>query len=466
MINQTFSITSMHKPHLKKYYQSIAKNVISKIEKLKINQEYTIPTGWIGHAVFVSFQRINKTHIVIRIDNLAPDNPPDMHKIVHSTKKFNITQPKILGQLHVDHLEMNLNYFILLIDSVKRDLTFEDGTSLIYNLDGQIINLDEIQIHVPCFVEQARANCFVKCFHSGFWIRVGEKDQKLYKRLLLAEKDNANLFASRCIEKYQHNFNDLFDQFTTLVEKEDIQNLPFSNRTRLQDKLKMSYKQHYKHLLNNNNNNNIEHCSLLDDKYIHLRFENNNKPIDLKNIFLKSRVLMIGEAGCGKTTVCQYITYSWAIGRKLWSNQFAWLFYIKMRNLNSEIYPTQSNNYLLIDIIEKECFQEHKLDDFDKQKLANQFETSSNILWILDGFDERMIPEYLYSVEQELLTKSYLLLTSRTNATYNFPYDIQVQIPNFTETDMEDYISNYFSFTLRTTGRECWTFISCCEQLR
>ncbi|CAF1446253.1 unnamed protein product [Rotaria magnacalcarata] len=147
MINQTFSIISMHKPHLKKYYQSIAKNVISKIEKLKRNQVYTIPTGWIGHAVCVSFQRINETHIVIRIDNPAPDNPPDIHKIVHSMKKFNITQPKILGQLHVDHLEMNLNYFILLIDSVKRDLTFEDGTSLIYNLDGQIINLDKMQNH-------------------------------------------------------------------------------------------------------------------------------------------------------------------------------------------------------------------------------------------------------------------------------------------------------------------------------
>ncbi|CAF4922715.1 unnamed protein product, partial [Rotaria socialis] len=134
--------------------------------------------------------------------------------------------------------------------------------------------------------------------------------------------------------------------------------------------------------------------------------------------------------------------------------------------LNSKIYPSQSNNYLLIDIIEKECFQGHKLDDFEKQTLANQFENSSNILWILDGFDERMIPEYLYSVEQELLTKSYLLLTSRTYATYNFPYDIQIQIQNFTETDMENYISKYFSFTLRTTGRECWTFISCCEQLR
>ncbi|CAF4646715.1 unnamed protein product, partial [Rotaria magnacalcarata] len=73
-------------------------------------------------------------------------------------------------------------------------------------------------MHVPCFIEQALANCFVKCFHPGFWIRVGEKDQILYERLLLAEKDNANLFASRCIEKYQHNFNDLFDRFTTLVE--------------------------------------------------------------------------------------------------------------------------------------------------------------------------------------------------------------------------------------------------------
>ena len=44
-----------------KSYQCIAKTVVDKIQHLPINKEYTIPTGWKGHAVCLSVQRINQT---------------------------------------------------------------------------------------------------------------------------------------------------------------------------------------------------------------------------------------------------------------------------------------------------------------------------------------------------------------------------------------------------------------------
>jgi hypothetical protein len=52
-----------------KYYECIANNVIRKIEQLDINEEYTVPTGWIGHAVCVSFRCVTEWHIIIRVDN-------------------------------------------------------------------------------------------------------------------------------------------------------------------------------------------------------------------------------------------------------------------------------------------------------------------------------------------------------------------------------------------------------------
>ncbi|CAF1195896.1 unnamed protein product [Rotaria sordida] len=462
IINDKFSEIRSSQRLLIKYYKCIAKNVIYKIEQLEINQEYTIPTGWESHAVCVSFQRISQTHIVIRIDNPSGCHLPDEHEICQSTISYNRIEPKILGQLHVDNLQKNVDYFILLIDSVKRKLTCEEGRSLIYNLNTQIHHLEKISTeNILSFEKQADWNCFFKCFEPGMRIRLGRKHQEIYQHCLLCEKNNANLLAKRCEEEDQHYLYELFHQFVSLSKEEDITAIPITEKMRFQNKLKTSYKQHYKHIMSNIN---IEIGHLLNDIYIPLRFENNNISIELKNLFIKSRILMLGEAGCGKTTVCQYITYSWAIG-KLWRNQFEWIFYIKIRNLSSEFFPKQPNNYSLIDIIERECFQGSKLHNLDKQKLTNMLENSSNILWILDGCDERMIPRHLLSIERELLEKPNLLLTSRPYAIHNFKNVAQVQVQNFTDQDIEKYIYNYFSLTLRTRGNKCWLFIRSSEQL-
>ena len=463
MISRRFSDVKLSLPFLMKYYECIANNVISRIERLEIDEEYTIPTGWIKHAVCVSFRRVTKTHIVIRIDNPSPFYLSDDNEINRSILTDNRVTPIVLGQLHDDNLQDNLNYFVLLIDSVKRDLTLEEGSSLIYNRNRQILHLEEIAIeNMPNFIEQANANCFVKCFEPGFWLRIGKTHQELYDHLLILEENNANILKKRCEEESQQYLNNLVDRFNSLAEAVDMTIPPSAERTRLQEKLKAIYKQYYKHL---SSDTNIEHCPLLEEKFIPLQFKTDGTLIKLKNLFIKPRVLILGDAGCGKTTVCQYITYLWAQG-KLWRKKFEWLFYIKMRNLNSQPYPPQSNEYSLIDIIEREYFEGSKLHDSDKQKLTNLLKTSSNVLWVLDGCDERTIPEYLRFIEKELLTKPNLLLTSRPDPADDLEYDVTIQIQSFTPKDIEDYIHNYFSYTLRTTGNECWLFIKDSSQLK
>jgi hypothetical protein len=377
-----------------------------------------------------------------------------MHETYLSTDGHTWIKPRVLGRLHVDKLKPNIEYFISLIDSVNRDLTREDGSSLIYNLNGQILHLDETLIDdVPSFIEQAEANCFLKCFEPGFQIRLGKRHTKLYEDLVLREKDNANLLATRCEQESQQYLNNLFYRFNLLAQEQDMSSLPATEETRLQNKLKASYRQYYKSLSNET------------DKYVPLRFEYNRKPIELKHLFIKPRVLIEGEAGSGKTTVCQHITYSWAVG-DLWRNQFKWLFHIKMRNLISQRYPFRSSNYSLIDIIEKECFPEGRLENSeDKEKLKNVSENSSKILWILDGYDERKIPRNLRFIDKKLLAQPNLLVTSRLDSSGDLRYDVKIQIQNFTDTDIEKYIHNYFSCTRRTTGNECWSVIRDSDQL-
>jgi hypothetical protein len=233
IMNKKFTEIESSQKLLIKYYRCIAKNVIHKIEKLPIDHEYTIPTGWIKHAVCVSFRRISKTHILIRVDNSSPRNPRNAHEIDPFTASYSRIKPKILGRLALNKLKDNLDYFILLIDSVKRELTSREGIALIYNRNKKIRHLHRERIEdVPSFVEQAAANCFVKCYEPGFWIRFGETHPELYEQLLLCEKNNANELVERCGKKYRRHLKSLHNRFMLLAKEDNISSLPVPERER------------------------------------------------------------------------------------------------------------------------------------------------------------------------------------------------------------------------------------------
>ena len=469
MMNKSFSDIKSSHSSLITYYESIAKNVIKKIKQLKIDQEYTIPTGWVdykasvGHAVCVSFRCISQTYISIRIDNSIPCNPLREHDIVRSPDGSDRIKPKVLGQLHIGDVEKNLDYFVLLIDSVARDLSTEEGVSLIYDHENKILHLDKsLKEMVPSLPIQANANCFVKCFEAGLFIRFGSIHPELYEKFLLQEKNKADLLQTRCKKELEPASSNTFSWFTRFAEDDSIYNLPVTQRMHLQNQLKKSYQQNYQYMLTFTER---QSRSFVTEKYVPLRLEKDKLPTELKNIFIEPRVLLVGDAGCGKTTICQYITYSWSKG-EIWQNRYEWLFYIKMRNLITNYYPPRSNDYSLIDIIATECFQGFELNDSDKEQLKNYLENSKHILWILDGCDERVIPDYLITIERTLFAQRNLLLTARPYVSDDIKYDIEIDVKGFMPDDIENYIKKYFSPMFRTTATNCWSFIKGSSHLR
>ncbi|CAF4995514.1 unnamed protein product, partial [Rotaria sp. Silwood1] len=112
-----------------------------------------------------------------------------------------------------------------------------------------------------------------------------------------------------------------------------------------------------------------------------------------------------------------------------------------------------------------ECYKESTFIEINRRKLEFQITQSSKILWILDGCDERNIPSYLSTIEQELLSKSNLLLTSRPYGTHNCHYDMKVNIQRFTDDDVKAYIQKYF-YLKPTTAEQCQKFVFNSDQLQ
>ncbi|CAM4797840.1 unnamed protein product [Rotaria magnacalcarata] len=443
--------------------KDIAQNVIKKIKELQPKEEYTIPTGLNGHATCITFRRIDQTWISIRVDNPSPFNPPNMHEIELITPGVHRIRSKVLGQLDVANLDQNINYFMLLVDSVKQDLDEAKGVRLLYNLDQKIKGLEQRNDEeAPTIVEQASTNCVVKCFEPGLRIRCGRKYEEFCETLLKQEKITIIELMDKCKRYWECRVKGLPDRFVFFKKIDNINILPNASNFSLHEKLKSSYKQHYQHISNIINE---QSSHGLQEVFIDLHFKEEETLIRFEDLFCKSRILILGEAGSGKTTICQYAAYSWACGT-LWQNRFEWLFYIKMRNLNKDIYPSREKDYVLIDIIINECFKGSTFIEIDRRKLEFQIAHSSKVLWILDGCDERIIPSHLSNIERDLLSKPNLFLTSRPYGTHNCHYDTKVTVQGFTVDDIKTYIEKYFSYLKRTTAKDCQEFIFNSYQLQ
>ncbi len=63
--------------------------------------------------------------------------------------------------------------------------------------------------------------------------------------------------------------------------------------------------------------------------------------IEIENIFGNNggkpsgKLLVIGKAGVGKTTLMHFISYQWSKG-KLWSDDFNYVFRIRLKDLTNE----------------------------------------------------------------------------------------------------------------------------------
>ncbi|MEN0016244.1 MAG: NACHT domain-containing protein [Bacteroidota bacterium] len=141
---------------------------------------------------------------------------------------------------------------------------------------------------------------------------------------------------------------------------------------------------------------------------------------DEPNVEIK-KVLLVGEAGTGKTALTRKLAYDWTIGT--WGQEFTALYVLPVRNLRQDKYQGVSET--LATAIANECFTEEVLQPAysrpeDLLKIYTYIIASlqrPTTLVILDGLDEHLGTSQVI-LDQAKHGQHKLLLTSR-------PYDMQ-----------------------------------------
>ncbi len=171
------------------------------------------------------------------------------------------------------------------------------------------------------------------------------------------------------------------------------------------------------------------------------------------NTELSTRLLILGRAGIGKTTLCKLITYQW-IHNNLWKSKFDWVFWIPLRNLATQDYQVLkelNKSKLIAQIIWQECFQgDSKISSEQIEKWLTE-DSPSKILILLDGYDEvahlHNATSHMGRLLDVLLQYDNVILTSR-------PYAIHQKLQSyrkfenigFLKEDIEDYVNKFFSY--------------------
>lgn len=193
-----------------KLLKAHAKNMAKHIGELRDEgEEYCCGTGWMTHAVYVSFVKTTQDIIVVRIDNLGAGHK-DYHKRVDGdSEKKGQVKPYILAYLKQDyfsreneHYDDCINYLYGLSiadwsfkkkDALEKIYSEEFKNS--YSLNKLELSKDQRKQVKRCLVfdskeKQSVGNCVVRNFSVGLEIRTHYDAQKGY--LFDYEDDDAN----------------------------------------------------------------------------------------------------------------------------------------------------------------------------------------------------------------------------------------------------------------------------------
>ncbi|XP_070555405.1 NLR family CARD domain-containing protein 4-like [Ptychodera flava] len=164
------------------------------------------------------------------------------------------------------------------------------------------------------------------------------------------------------------------------------------------------------------------------------------------------RILVEGDPGCGKTTLCKKLAFDWASEENVDLNRFKLLFFLELRDV-FEYHRNNPDKQCLIDVI-----SDLYLDfcDQDKSYLWNYIQSNqSEICIVFDGLDEvpvQNLPKYFKEVVREkfsLLKNSVVVVTSRKVRDKNSKqsYDTQLCIKGLDEVALEDFVQKHIRAT-------------------
>jgi len=190
------------------------------------------------------------------------------------------------------------------------------------------------------------------------------------------------------------------------------------------------------------------------------------EPIDIAEIFnpykigendtkIPKRLLVLGRAGIGKSTLCQKMAHQWASLEtevKLWEEddqeKFKLVVWVPLRNLLD--YP---NNAALSDVILNECISKNHTGEKSISKDAvlrglTELEPD-DILYVCDGYDE--VAGRTTPLIDEILAKENVFVTTRPHGINQYltsknakPFDRKFENIGFLDEDIENYIRALF----------------------
>ncbi len=155
------------------------------------------------------------------------------------------------------------------------------------------------------------------------------------------------------------------------------------------------------------------------------------------------KILFTGQAGTGKSTICQKIAHDWASGR-LWNDQFDAVYWLPLRQLNSKELSADDLDLFLASTLSALIFQEELIPVQALDLIKNN---RSKSLILLDGYDEASasLKKVIAGLIQE---KGYkIFLTSRPGTTddLNPHFTLRVENMGFSDDHIEEYAKLFFS---------------------
>ena len=158
------------------------------------------------------------------------------------------------------------------------------------------------------------------------------------------------------------------------------------------------------------------------------------KPVELKDMFEPideahtgaNKLLLLGAAGIGKSTLMHYISYKWGCG-DLWDEQYSYVFRLRLKNLLNDNW-TKNPKYDL-DEYALACFI-HSCLPRDMRKEFKVEDINAHIgagaLFLLDGYDEvaGLVTGdgVARDVFDEVMEQKHIVMTSRPNAVGDAPH--------------------------------------------
>lgn len=178
--------------------------------------------------------------------------------------------------------------------------------------------------------------------------------------------------------------------------------------------------------------------------------------IELPQIFDKSethKVVVLGRAGIGKSTLCHHMAYEWAHER-LWENQFDLVIWVPLRNI-AHYSPKEDS---IAHIIQKECLSlNHGEYPLKVKKIRKCLAKNKlRILYLLDGFDEvssliatkshqAKLLRLLFTLDNVLITSRPYSLDSFLSTLGNFKVDKTLENMGFSDKQSEQFIDRFFA---------------------